>query len=164
MRPKEYLNLARRYHESYKRALDDVENIRELMQSAGAIRYDKDQIQRSPSNDQMVNYMIRLERAEEKARAAAENYFDFYLTVRSQIEEISPGLYSDVLYLRYIKGMPLTDICEELNYSYDWIRRIHGRALVAFGKHFPEILKKTQKDTFKYGIVYPSKSEKEETS
>lgn len=109
MKPKEYLTMAHRAYESYKRSLHDVETVRELMQSTGAIRYDKDQIQRSPSNDQLVDYMIRLERAEDKARAASERYFDIYLTISHQIEEIMPGLYSDVLYLRYIKWMPLTE-------------------------------------------------------
>ena len=157
MKPKEYLTMAHRAYESYKRSLHDVETVRELMQSTGAIRYDKDQIQRSPSNDQLVDYMIRLERAEERARAAAERYYDVYVTIRAQIEEIMPGLYSDVLYLRYIKWMPLTEICEELGYSYEWIRRIHGRALLAFGRRFPDIAKKTQKDTFNCGILLSSK-------
>ena len=148
MKTKEYLSLARRFHDRYRRALDEVETIRSLMMSTGAIRYDKDNVQKSPSNDAMANYMIRLEKAEANAWAASEIYFDVYTRIRNQIEQITPGLYSDVLYLRYIKGETLLDICDELNYSYDWIRRIHGRALVAFGRRFPEILKKTQKDTF----------------
>ena len=144
MKPKEYLSQARRYHERYRRAMDEVEEIREMMQSAGAIRYDKDQVQTSPSNDAMVNYMIRLQKAEANAWSASEIYFDVYTRIRNQIEQITPGLYSDVLYLRYIKDMKLIDICDELGYDYGWVRQLHGRALQAFGKKFPEIKNSTQ--------------------
>ena len=115
-----------------------MEYIRSMASGVSAIRYDKDLVQSSPQNDQMANYMIKLDKAENKAIKAAEEYFDNYIRIKEQINAITPQNYSDILYLRYISGMKLWDIADELNYDYDWIRQLHGRALAEFGKQFLE--------------------------
>jgi hypothetical protein len=125
----------------HKRAQEDLLQIREMMESAGAIRYDKVNIQSSPDNDQLANYVIKLERAEKRALKLADQYLEQYMVIREQINQISPQMYSDVLYLRYVLGMKLWDIADELNYDYDWLRHLHGRALAEFGKVFADQLK-----------------------
>lgn len=141
MKPKEYLMQALKYKRKYKHALEDLEYIRSMASGVTAIRYDKDQVQTSPESDQMANYMIRLEKAEARALKASEDYFDFYEKIRAQINAITPQMYSDLLYLRYIKGERLFEIADELNYDYDYIRSIHGKALHEFGEIFQEVLK-----------------------
>lgn len=141
MRPKEYLSQAQRLKKRYESALEDLEYIRTMADGVGAIRYDKDRVQASPENDRLADYMIRLERAESRVLHAAETYFSAYEDISGKIGKIMPGLYSDVLYLRYIRGMQLMDVAEDLNYSYEYIKHIHGLALVQFGKRFPEVLK-----------------------
>lgn len=140
MTPKQYLQQLSRLKAKYKRALEDVQQIREMMESAGAIRYDKVNIQSSPNNDQMANYMVKLDAAEKRAVTLAEQYLDKYTQIREQIEQVSPQTYGDILYLRYVQGMKLWDIAEELNYAFQWVRVLHGRALVEFGKLFPEAM------------------------
>lgn len=141
MKPKEYLSQALRLKRKYTNALEELETIRSMASGVTAIRYDKDQIQSSPRNDQMAQYMIRLEKAEASAFKAAEEYFGRYEVIRMQIDMITPQLYSDLLYLRYIKGERLFEIADELNYDYDYIRSIHGKALHEFGEIFQEVLK-----------------------
>ena len=138
MKPKEYLMQALKYKRKYKHALEDLEYIRSMANGVTAIRYDKDQVQTSPENDQMANYMIRLEKAEARALKAAEDYFDFYEKIRAQINAITPQMYSDILWCRYISGMKLFDIAEDLNFSYGYTKHLHGLALIEFGKRFPE--------------------------
>ena len=145
MKPKEYLSQALRFKRRYENALEELEYIRSMATGLTAIRYDKDQVQTSPENDQLANYMIRLEKAEKKALKASEDYFTAHEVIRMQIEIISPQLYADVLRLRYIKGRKLYEIADELSYSYEWLRIIHGRALREFGACFPEVLKQETK-------------------
>lgn len=148
MTPKQYLGQALALKIKYQRALEDVTQIRALAESAGAIRYDKVNIQSSPDNDQMANYMIRLDKAESKAVRLSEQYFEKYILIRQQIEQISPQIYSDILYLRYIHGLKLWKIADELNYDYDWLKHLHGRALTEFGKVFADQLKEHTKTHF----------------
>ena len=140
MTTKEYLSQAMRYKRRYEMAMSEVEYVRSMADGVKAIRYDKDQVQSSPKNDQMVEYMIRLERAEDRAFNASEKYFEAYVTIQTQITMISPQLYSDVLWSRYIQGQRLWQIADEMNYSYGYIKHIHGLALLEFGKVFREAI------------------------
>lgn len=141
MRPKEYLSQALKFKQRYERTLEELEYIRAMASGVTAIRYDKDQIQKSPANDQLANYMIRLEAAEKRALKASEDFFSMSIQIRNEINAITPQNYSDILYMRYIQGMKLWDIAEELNFSYGYVKHMHGLALVEFGKRFPEALK-----------------------
>ena len=140
MTPKQYLQQIQNLKAKYRRAQETVQQIRELMTSAGAIRYDKLNVQSSPDGDKMALYMDRLMKAESRYVKASEQYFETFVQISNQINMISPQTYSDILYLRYVHGMKLWDIAEELNYNYDRIRHLHGMALVEFGKCFPESL------------------------
>lgn len=136
MTAKEYLSQVRRLRHLVKREQDQIAELRAMAESVGALRYDRDVVQSSPSNDAMPNCLIRITEAEARARQKLEEYFDLTATVISQLNQITPGLYSDVLYMRYIEGKNLFRIADELNYDYNYIRKVHGWALQAFGNKF----------------------------
>lgn len=136
MKAKEYLLQAQKWKRRYEHAVEELEYVRNMASGVKAIRYDKDLIQSSPDNDQMADYMVRLEKAEARALEMSEKYFAAYTTTAMQIEQITPQLYSDILYGRYIQGMRLWQIADRLHYSYEWIRILHGRALAEFGKTY----------------------------
>lgn len=141
MTPKQYLAQVRSLRAKYKRACEDYQEVESLMTSAGAIRYDKLNVQTSPDGDMMAEYMVRLEKAEAKALHLAAEYLEKFEQIREQIDMISPQIYSDILYLRYIHGMSLWSVSEELNYSYGYTKHMHGLALAEFGKVFADQLK-----------------------
>ena len=141
MTPKHYLMTAMRLAVKYKRALEDVEQIRELATSAGAIRYDKLNVQQSPDGDRLADYMDRLTKAEERSIRLSEQYYAAYTKIRDQIDEIQPEIYGDILHARYIRGLKLWQIADEMGYSFDRMRHLHGMALAAFGRHFPGLTK-----------------------
>lgn len=138
MTPKQYLSKVFLLERKYLNAIEELEYVRSMATGVTAIRYDKDNVQTSPENDQMANYMVRLEKAEARALKLSEEYFDQAILIRDQINSITPGNYSDILYLRYVCGMRLWEIADELGYSHDRIRHMHGMALVEFGKRFLE--------------------------
>ena len=145
MKPKEYLAQAQRLKRRYETALEELDTIRSMAGDVGAIRYDKDIVQSSPKNDQLAEYMIKLEKAETRALKASEAYFTAYQTIKMQIEIVAPQLYADVLYMRYIQGKTIWQIADALSYSYGWIKHVHGLALVEFGRTFPDALKDSTK-------------------
>ena len=106
------------------------------MQSAGAIRYDKVNIMQSPSNDAMANYIIQLEKAEKASRELQSIYYATYAKIQEQIEMIDPPIMSTILGMRWLDGKDLATIADELSYSYEYVRHMHGDALKAFDKKF----------------------------
>lgn len=141
MKPKEYLMGVLKLKSRYEHALEELEYIRSMAAGVESIRYDKERVQASPERDKMAEYMVKLDEAESKAQRRSEAYFNKYMTIRAQIEIISPQIYADLLFYRYIKGMKLEQIADELGYTPGWIRTIHGRALLEFGRMFPDALK-----------------------
>lgn len=139
MTAKEYLSQATVLKRRIKHVEDRIKEIKEEASSPKAIRYDKDMVQASANGDALTNYMIRLEREELKLVHYKEQYLDKYWEIRERIIKVTPGVYSDILYLRYLENKTLVQIAEDLNYSYEWVCRLHGRALLAFARMHDDI-------------------------
>lgn len=119
-----------------RRTETQLEEIRTRAMSAGAVKYDKLNIQNSPANDAMVTYVIALEKAEAKAQDLITSYYSIYSTIQTQITLVEPDIYRQVLAMRYLDGFRLDRIADLLGYSDNYIRHIHGRALQTFERKF----------------------------
>lgn len=139
MTAKEYLGQAALLRRRIKQVEDRIEEIRTEASSPKAIRYDKDMIQSSPAGDALAKYIIRLEAEERKLIRLKTQYLDTREEIRKQLAAVTPGIYSDLLYMRYLEEKSLGQISEELNYSYEWTCRLHGRALLAFQEMYPDV-------------------------
>ena len=139
MTAKEYLSQAATLKRRIGQLENRIEELRTEASSPKAIRYDKDMIQSSPSGDGLVTYMIRLEKEEKKLLSLKLEYLDLYDEIRKRIAEVMPGIYSDILFMRYLENKTLVQIADELNYSYEWVCKLHGRALLAFLRKHPDI-------------------------
>lgn len=140
MTAKEYLSQAAVLKRRIKQLEDRIEEIRSEVSSPKAIRYDKDMIQSSPTSDAFANYVIRLEKEESKLIKLKEQYLETYEDIRVRLISVNPDIYSDLLFMRYLEQKTLVQIAEELNYSYEWTCRLHGRALLAFLRNNRDIL------------------------
>lgn len=131
---KQYLNQVPFLRSAIRRVEAQIEELRERAMSVGGVRYDKLNVQTSPSNDALANYAASLERAEQKARELVADYHETYLTIQEQIGMVQTELYRQVLVMRYLDGMNLERIADRLGYSDDWIRHVHGYALQEFSR------------------------------
>ena len=139
MTAKEYLSQAAVLKRRIKQLEDRIEEIRTEASSPKAIRYDKDMIQSSPNSDALANYVIRLDKEESKLLKYKEDYLDKYHEIRDRIVKVMPGIYADILFMRYLEQKTLVVIADELNYSYIHVCRLHGLALLAFARTHPDI-------------------------
>lgn len=139
MTAKQYLSQAAVLKRRIKQVTDRIEELRTEAENPKAIRYDKDLIQKSATGDALANYMIRLDKEERKLYSFKEQYLDLFHEIRERIIKVMPGIYADVLYMRYLEQKSMIDIAEELSYSYEWTCRLHGRALLAFSRLYPDI-------------------------
>ena len=135
---KQYLSQALFLRSAIRRTELQIEEIRSRMQSAGAIRYDKLNVQTSPQNDTMVNFMIQMEKAEKKSLDLMGDYYSTYASIQTQINAVQPDIYRQILSMRYLDGYKLERIADRLSYSDVYVRKLHGRALQAFSRQFLE--------------------------
>lgn len=141
MTAKQYLSQALRMRALIRQTREHIDELRTLAGSPPPIRYDREIVQSSASGDGMIKTLIQLEAEERRCEKLIEGYLEKYMEITENIRGVAPGLYADVLYLRYIEGKSLARIAKELNYSHEWIRHIHGRALQAFRKKYPDLCK-----------------------
>lgn len=55
-----------------------------------------------------------------------------YQKIERQIRQMENEDEQEVLRLRYILGMKWEEVAVKMNYSWKWVHKIHGRALMNF--------------------------------
>lgn len=139
MTAKEYLNQLYLLDMRYKSKMEEVTDLRELATSTGAIRYDKDRVQTSPSNNQLINAIIKITETENEAMRRSVELANQRQLIIDQIIGMDDGNFIRILCMKYVHYKKLEDIADIMHFSYDWIRHLHGEALKAFEKTYPSI-------------------------
>lgn len=107
----------------------NAENIRSM-------DYSQIRVQTSPDPDPLATALDRILETEALLAETLGDYAKLYRQIHQQLADLGPGMYADVLYLRYVEGKTIAQIADELNYSYDWTRHLHGRALQEFQRRY----------------------------
>lgn len=133
MKAKEYLMQIREADEKLRRRLRQREELAELVYGISAVQYNKDRVQggRIPGADGKLDRLMDLDK---ELLAEAEDLAELKKRITGEIEEVGNPLYVEILYKRYIEKKSLWEISRELNYSYSYIKHMHGAALMAFKK------------------------------
>jgi len=136
MTAKEYLNQLRRLKQKQRRVDEEIQTLGAALSSAGAIRYDKLNVQTSPEN-RMEAGIVRLSELRQKLVDLKIEYYDLYVVIIYQVNELDAiGLYKDILFMRYFEGKPFRKIADELHYDTKYIANCHGRALKIFYEQY----------------------------
>lgn len=131
MTAREYLSRAIYIREQIRQADERVEEIRHRMQSVGAIRYDKLNVQSSPE-DPLLENIARLMDAEQRALDLEAKLVDVYEEIQQKIWALDNEVYRTILIKRYLHDKPVRQIAEEIHYSEGYVRILHTAALKAF--------------------------------
>lgn len=139
MTAKQYLSRGF-YLRTQIRDLDErILQIRRRMESLGAIRYDKVNVQSSPEDPILANiaYLIETEKRLVALEAELEKVCS---EIRDKIDLMDDELLRTILLKRYVYNRSMKRIAREVNYSLDWVWDLHRKAL----KQFAAILKDGQ--------------------
>lgn len=107
----------------------DMADIRQKIGLQG-LRYDSDRVQTS-AGDPMADTFARLDAMERKQAAKIEELKKAREKIHGQIRRVAEP-YSQLLDLRYIRRLRFEKVADEMGYSADYIRRMHGKALQLF--------------------------------
>lgn len=135
MTPKEYLKRIRRLDNAANAAMAQVESI-EADITRITPRYGTEPVMAGKASDN-ANAIVRLMEAKEKCNAAIDKYVDYKTLCIERINLIKDEKCRELLTFRYVQYLSFEETAERMNYAVRQIHRLHGRALVEFGKVMP---------------------------
>lgn len=133
MRAKDYLRNLQLIRRKKEQSEGQLERLRESMSLLEGIRYDRDKVQTSASNNQMDG-IIKLVDAEREYEHDLLLYTETEKRIVAEINSLENADYIDVLYGRYVDGKSFEEISCDIYRSYYRTCHIHGEALMEFEK------------------------------
>ena len=126
---KEYL---RGYQKSLKREQDILNEIQELRADKMFPSIVNDGMPHGSSQTDLSAYAATLDEMIEELKQERLKRAKLRRQIERDISALKNEDEQKVLRLRYIKGLKWEEIAAEMNYSYKWIHKIHGKALKNF--------------------------------
>ena len=135
MTAKQYLRQLSRLNKQIRAIEEELEERRTRLTSITA-PVTGDKVQTSVHGDRFADMIAALADLDRTWEALK---FEYELQRDKMVHEIldmDNELYREILRRHYIQEQKLIQVAAEMHYSYDWIRRLHGKALVAFAKKY----------------------------
>ena len=136
MTPKEYLSQIRKLKLLIEQRQKELDLLAEKNLSAlSGIDYSRISVKGARSGGAPFEQTaIKAADLGEEVATLIRKYTDLQHKIIGEIQALDRPEYMQVLYARYVENKRLEEIAHEMNYDYNYIRRLHGRALQAFGK------------------------------
>lgn len=136
MKVKEYLQQLKLLDMKIDQKLKQKEDLRQITQAAGALDYSKDRVQTSSSGDALSNAVIRYLSLEEEIDRQIDQFVDLKNQIINQIQGLKDVNYVQILFKRYVEYKKLEVIAVEMDYTYPYVRALHGYALQEFERTY----------------------------
>ncbi len=133
MQVKHYLRELKRLDTCIRHKMQEKETLYNPLRAANT---DGMKIQVSHDGDSMSNLLLRIEAIENRINAKIDEYAGLKDKIIDQIHGLSNEIFVDLLYRRYVEFERLEEIAVDMNYAYDYIRRLHGHALQEFERRY----------------------------
>ena len=139
MKAKAYLQQASYIRQRMRFISEKIEEIRTSLESTGAIRYDKINVQSTPDPDPMVAHIARMDELTRQYKDLNERYYATLVEIQERINGLGSELYRKILAYRYLDELSFMKIADRMGYTFAYIRNKHGEALVAFSKKYHDL-------------------------
>ncbi len=130
---KEYLNQVRNLESKMKMLKEEIDTLREMVVSTGAVQQ-QERVMSSGAQDRMAATICKINEKEEEWNQLMREFALTRAEVIISIQRLNNSDYEQILYKRYCQGKKWEEIALELNYSYQWVCKLHGRALLEIEK------------------------------
>lgn len=133
MKAKKYLQQLQRLDTVINQKIKEVNDLRLKSRSVGSINYSKERVQITPSGDApFVKMSEKIVDLEAEINSEIDAFVDEKHKIINQIQGLKNADYISLLYKRYVEYKSLRRICTEMDFSYDYIKHLHGCALKDF--------------------------------
>ena len=135
MKAKEYLKSLKRYDVMINQKLQEQEELRSLLTSIEPIDLTKERVQGGKQNfDKMGDIIAKVVELEHEIDNEIDMFVDSKHKIINQIQSLNNVVHMQILYKRYVQYKKLEEIAIEMGYAYQWVRELHGHALLDFEK------------------------------
>lgn len=134
---KEYLSNIRRYDTMIDSMLDEVDSLYAMVTRITPVLKD-DVVSGSGQQDKLGNAVTKIVDLKAEINKKIDEFVDLKQEASSLLAKVSNPDHYKVLHKRYILYESFEYIAADMNYSYRWICKLHGRALQAFAKILEE--------------------------
>lgn len=86
------------------------------------------------TQDRMAQTIATIVDMEQAINADIDRYADMKKTAMAMLDKMDNPTYMTVLHRRYFLHHSFERIASDMNYSWRWVCKLHGRALQAFDK------------------------------
>ena len=137
MTGKEYFIKIRNARDTQNSLARQVEELRAMAEAIGGFDYAKPNVQSSPTNA-TEERIVRLVDTLKEYEAAVIKFSSMVLEAEARLSELSRSEYVEVIRFRYMDKKHHTWgwISEEMGYTEQRIREIHGEALDEFERRY----------------------------
>ena len=132
MTAKEYLKSIRSLEIKLNQKKKELEQMRIMASGLGSASTDAVRVCSSPRADALENRVIRMVELSNKIDQDIEKLSWLRYEIVNQIQGLTNDTYVQILYKRYVDNMKLIDVANEMQYEYQTIRILHGKALKSF--------------------------------
>jgi hypothetical protein len=128
---KEYLKQVETLDAKIQQKKIELDSLKGNAIGLGAFDYSKEKVQTSAS-ESISGKIAKYVDFERELQEDIVRFAELKHRVINQIHSLNNPIYMKILFKKYIEYKGLKEISEELGYSYDHIRRVHGWALLDF--------------------------------
>ena len=133
MKAKEYLQHLQWLDTVIDQKIRELEDLQAKSTSIGCIDYSKERVQTSPSVDApFVGLTERIIALNEEINAEIDFFVDEKHRIINQIQGLKNVNHVSILYKRYVEYKKFETIADEMNFTPDYIKHLHGSALRDF--------------------------------
>lgn len=131
MTAKEYLQQVRTKEAVIYRLRCDRENLKEILYFVGGTD-DNAKVQTSRDHDRFGNVFAKIDEKDGLIAEKLEELIEFKAKVSDEISMLTNPIYIGILHKRYICFHNFRQIAVDMGYSYGYVIKMHGYALLEF--------------------------------
>lgn len=136
---REYLGQLAVIDTKIQQKLEELEAMKVDACSAGGIDYSKDRVQTSRSGDAIGDAVVRYTALNGEINREIDEFADIKHRIIKEIHSLNSNNYIKVLFKVYVQYKSIKTASDEMQMSYQYVRNIHKKALLAFEKIYPDL-------------------------
>lgn len=140
MTAKEYLSEVQRLQNEIELEQRELQSVRDAATRI-TTSYSGVKVQSNSHYDKVADSATKIADLESEIVTDIEQLFILKHRIINQIQGLGNINYVNVLYFRYVELNDFFTIAEQMNYTYQYVVFLHGKALKAFEKQYQDILK-----------------------
>ena len=134
---KEYLQKIKYYDDRINYGLEEYEKLQAMVTRITPV-LKQDVVSASGSQDKLGDTVAKMADLLTQINRDTDTFVDLKREAKALLDKVKNPTYYKILHKRYVLYHSLEQIAVEMNYTYRWVKRLHGRALQAFEKVMKE--------------------------